>query len=82
MQSEKFNQYVKLYDTATEAELISILGNVSLGIAVRGYVYMAYAFHCDKEKKKEQPLKWTNKDVFIHVQNGLLKLFALVDWQR
>jgi hypothetical protein len=70
MQSEKFIQYTKLYDTASEAELINILENASLGIAVRGYVYMAYAFRCDKEKRKEKLVKYTDKNVFIHVQNG------------
>jgi hypothetical protein len=70
MRSEKFIQYVKLYDTASESELVSILGIPSLNVAVRGYVYMAYAFHCDKEKRKEKALKYTDKNVFIHVQNG------------
>lgn len=71
IQPEKFIQYMKLCDKASEAELISILENGSqyLSNATWGYVYMAYAFRCDKEKRKEKPITLYNKS-FIPVKNG------------
>ncbi len=71
IQSEKFIQYMKLYDTASEVELLSVIeGSNTLNPAVRGYAYMAYAFRCDKEKRKEDPLTKYRLDFFVNVQNG------------
>jgi len=71
MQSEKFIQYMKLYDTASDVELLSVIeGSNTLSPAVRGYAYMAYAFRCDKEKRKEDPLTKFRLDFFVDVQNG------------
>ncbi len=72
VQSEKFIQYTKLYDIATDAELISVIESCSseLSPAIRGYAYMAYAFRCDKEKRKEDPLTKYKLGFFVNVQNG------------
>lgn len=71
MQSDKYIQYMKLYDTAIETELLGVLesGAKFLNSATWGYVYMAYACHCDKKKIKENPLP-LYKNCFVNVQNG------------
>ncbi|MFY9310660.1 MAG: hypothetical protein WAQ28_16565 [Bacteroidia bacterium] len=51
--SKKFLLYAELVKNTSESELLSILNNVNELNAIRGYAYMAYAYKCDKEKRKE-----------------------------
>jgi hypothetical protein len=65
--SEKFKLYAKLVKCATEKELLNALNNSKESVSIRGYAYMAYAYKCDSEKKKEQTL---NYKFNLHTLNG------------
>ena len=65
--SEKFKLYAKLVKCATEKELLVALNNSKESVSIRGYAYMAYAYKCDQEKKKEQALNYSFK---LHTLNG------------
>jgi len=59
--SDKFVIYTKLVQVAAEDELLGILNDSREYKATRGYAYMAYAFKCDTEKKKEKTLNYNFK---------------------
>jgi hypothetical protein len=67
--SEKFKLYVKLVKYATDKELLDALNNSKESVSIRGYAYMAYAYKCDSEKKKEQTL---NYKFNLHTLNGCI----------
>jgi hypothetical protein len=58
---KKFLLYAELVKNTSESELLSILNNVNELNAIRGYAYMAYAYKCDKEKRKEKNLNYSFK---------------------
>jgi hypothetical protein len=65
--SQKFLLYAKLVNVATEKELLDILNNQNELTVIRGYAYMAYAYKCDQEKKKEKTLNYNFK---LNTLNG------------
>lgn len=67
--SEKFKLYAKLVKCATEKEMLDALNNSKESVSLRGYAYMAYAYKCDQEKKKEQIL---NYNFNLHTLNGCI----------
>ena len=67
--SNKYILYSKLVLVANEDELLSILNDKTEIPTMRGYAYMAYALKCDKDKRKEKPLKYNFK---VHTLNGCL----------
>ncbi len=69
--SEKFLLYSKLVKVATEKELLVILNNPKELEPTRGYAYMAYAYRCDQEKRKETTLNYNFK---LNTLNGCIGL--------
>ena len=67
--SDKFIIYTKLVGSTTTENLLSILNDSKEFPSTRGYAYMAYAFKCDSQKKKEKKLNYNFK---IHSLNGCL----------
>ena len=64
--SEKFKCYVELEEKATNSELIKIVSDLKETIPIRAYAYMAYAYHCDKNKNREVPLNFNFKVSYIN----------------
>ena len=67
--SLKFKNYIQLYKTATDSDLLKILVSPTEHPAIRGYAYMAYAYKCFSKKTKELPLNYSFK---LQVINGCI----------
>jgi hypothetical protein len=78
--SAKFLLYAQLTKSTTEQELLSILKDTNEFAAIRAYAYMAYAWKCDTEKKKEVSLNYSFK---LWVQQGcLVRLYSFKDFRK
>lgn len=67
--SDKYILYSKLLSTISESEALAILNNDSENAVIRGYAYMAYAYLCAKEKRKEIIF---NYDFKLNILSGCL----------